>query len=491
MSWSWQLLLFASLLAAPGCAAMRAVGVLQEPETDLKNHHAAKTAWRRHAHLYKNGVVPHCDDFARGWKAGYFDVASGREGCTPLLPPSRYRGPRYQTPVGHAKAQAWFDGFEEGAGVAHDEGIGVFAYAPTRRPMPQPRTVPTSLRPRPASESAEQESVEPEILEPILIPAPSSNESDVVDPRANPDDMEPEESAPRAQEPEAVEHPTESPEPAIDAGEEAPGEAAEPGVGEDLDSPLLDEETDSALDGVLEEFGFPSAESEPAPVEAEPFQGDATPSPTEGSLFPEPTDPGEVPSLPTESEVFEPTAEPTPDPTFPVEEPQPQEAPQSPAEDDFNIEDLFGANHRQPASREGRPAPFLGNPGRLVGMRMAESTHETRPAAAEVTPQSYTPPLRNPESAPQMAFAAPAKQESTPKSPQRLESAPVRVRSAAPAATLEALGDSVKTDPTPHAGSEVHRHESGSSRPGAIDSEAKEGRDDRNRTLAALGWIEA
>ena len=118
MSWSWQFVLLACLAAAPGCSVMRAVGVLQEPSTDAKNHHLAKTAWRRHVGQY-DGVVPHCDDFARGWKAGYFDVASGREGCTPLLPPARYRGARYQNPDGHAKGQAWFDGFEQGAGVAH------------------------------------------------------------------------------------------------------------------------------------------------------------------------------------------------------------------------------------------------------------------------------------------------------------------------------------------------------------------------------------
>lgn len=454
----WILLI--AVLAAPGCAVMRTVGLLQEPETDAKNHHLAKAAWKRHEPYYEGMVA--CEDFARGWKAGYFDVASGRDGCLPLIPPARYRGARYQTPAGHARAQAWFDGFEEGASVAHDEGIGAFAYVPTRRPYPLPRVSNPSGEPTPAE--LRDDEAAPPLLEPL---PPERRKRRPTSPRESYDDPPPRtrDAAPSAADPRRG-APTETP-PRLTPIPETPSTTADDAPQEftqsdliDEPAPMMDEETDAAVDSLLEQFGI---EPEEPAIEA----------------------PGVLPEEPRSLEPPDSGVEPA------IE--TPEESPSESNPDGFQIEDLFGAAGRPSQefdAESSRPAPFVGEPGRLVGMRISQPATP----AAEVR---------------QMGFQQQAAQQPTqtvdvfqPKTPPT-ESSPAEPpprRSAwrspaAAAAALQALGQGMDGPPARPAAriptKQNHDYESGESRPGAIDFEAKQERDHRNRTLEALDWIDA
>lgn len=115
-----------SLSGLAGCAE------LQEVKIDFRNRYLAHEAWRDLREVY-------CDmnyekDFGRGFRTGYYDVASGGNGCPPILPPQRYWSVRYMSTEGRARTEAWFAGFRYGAMVAEQDGIGVFIELPTSLP---------------------------------------------------------------------------------------------------------------------------------------------------------------------------------------------------------------------------------------------------------------------------------------------------------------------------------------------------------------------
>ena len=73
------------------------------------------------------GSPEYPDDFKAGFLAGYANIASGGDGCTPSLPPRQYWSWRFQSPEGQAKVNAWFSGFPEGARAAEEDGVGSYA----------------------------------------------------------------------------------------------------------------------------------------------------------------------------------------------------------------------------------------------------------------------------------------------------------------------------------------------------------------------------
>lgn len=91
----------------------------------------ATSAWHSHKHCYAN--QKYLKDFARGFKAGYMDVASGRDGCTPAFAPREYWGWKYQSREGQARVAAWFSGYPYGAMAAEKEGIGNWTQIQTSR----------------------------------------------------------------------------------------------------------------------------------------------------------------------------------------------------------------------------------------------------------------------------------------------------------------------------------------------------------------------
>ncbi len=94
-----------------------------------KNYFSARRAWKTRAHCFEN--QKYIKDFARGFRAGYMDIADGGTGCTPTFPPREYWGWRYQSCEGQAKVSAWFSGFPHGARAAEEDGIGNYSQIQT------------------------------------------------------------------------------------------------------------------------------------------------------------------------------------------------------------------------------------------------------------------------------------------------------------------------------------------------------------------------
>lgn len=110
-----------------GCSSLQEAK--QEYLLGYRNTKLAEEAWKSMAGEYCNNLYN--VDFERGWKQGYYDVASGGTGCAPAIPPSRYWHIRYQNSCGHQRVMAWFNGYREGSLVAEQDGVAAFSAIPT------------------------------------------------------------------------------------------------------------------------------------------------------------------------------------------------------------------------------------------------------------------------------------------------------------------------------------------------------------------------
>jgi len=116
-----------ALLLCAGCTQ------LQEKAIEKHNRDAAWWAWGSASKAYRANGVPHGlrKHFGRGFREGYYQVASGGDGRLPLLPPTCYWGPDYQNEAGQAAIFAWFRGFEDGAIAAEQAGVGRWSQLPS------------------------------------------------------------------------------------------------------------------------------------------------------------------------------------------------------------------------------------------------------------------------------------------------------------------------------------------------------------------------
>lgn len=126
-----SLLVLAIALGASGCAEF------QELKIDNRNRYLAKEAWGSLQETYE--CMNFEKDFGRGFRQGYYDVASGGDGCPPVLPPRRYWSVRYMNMDGRARTEAWFSGFRYGALVAEQDGVGIFMQLPISVPSEDSR----------------------------------------------------------------------------------------------------------------------------------------------------------------------------------------------------------------------------------------------------------------------------------------------------------------------------------------------------------------
>jgi len=176
-------------------SASVAVGCTQIQDMRLE---ARQRRMARAAYVTSPGAcngVPHSVDYAKGFEDGYYDVASGGEGCPPPLPPKKYWGVSYQSPVGQEHVKAWFQGFRDGAAAAKADGAAAFgtiyisdehrngirraaeAEAAGKRLTPQPATSPNAI----PSGAVPPGAIPPtpgnpvQILGPIPGPIPSSS----------------------------------------------------------------------------------------------------------------------------------------------------------------------------------------------------------------------------------------------------------------------------------------------------------------------------
>jgi hypothetical protein len=57
-------------------------------------------------------------DYSSGWKAGYYDVATGGEGCPPVIAPKKYWKPPVFAEHDPSRRDDWYCGFQDGAAYA-------------------------------------------------------------------------------------------------------------------------------------------------------------------------------------------------------------------------------------------------------------------------------------------------------------------------------------------------------------------------------------
>src|SRR5262249_55924719 len=124
-------------VVASGCGLVgRAThNLTYETRCCLDRAHEAKRNRRWVAEAWAHGCAdggPRSGDYAQGFADGFLDyLEAGGSGEPPVLPPRRYWGSAYQTPVGRQLVDEWFAGFRHGAAVARDAGYRDLVTLPT------------------------------------------------------------------------------------------------------------------------------------------------------------------------------------------------------------------------------------------------------------------------------------------------------------------------------------------------------------------------
>jgi len=105
--------------AANGCHTTR--DALDDLSIRMRNRTCACQAW--HESGWKHVNPPYVEHFEDGFTAGYVDVASGKSGCLPPLPPRRYWSPSSLDSAGRQTSRAWYNGYAQGALAAQEDGV--------------------------------------------------------------------------------------------------------------------------------------------------------------------------------------------------------------------------------------------------------------------------------------------------------------------------------------------------------------------------------
>lgn len=113
------ILLLLLLAAANGCSATR--DSLDDLSIYVHNRTCACRAWHESGWARLN--PPHVKHFEDGFIAGYVDVASGKSGCPPPLPPRKYWSPSSLHSTGRRTSLAWYNGYSQGAASAQEDGV--------------------------------------------------------------------------------------------------------------------------------------------------------------------------------------------------------------------------------------------------------------------------------------------------------------------------------------------------------------------------------
>ena len=103
------LLTLAALGSLAGCASIE----------DCKYETGQKLrAWHAFEEYKHTCGSPLSIDYACGWKSGYYDVATGGNGCPPLTAPQRYWKPSQILARCDQDRKQWYIGFQDGAAYA-------------------------------------------------------------------------------------------------------------------------------------------------------------------------------------------------------------------------------------------------------------------------------------------------------------------------------------------------------------------------------------
>lgn len=139
-------------VTAHGCHATR--DALDDVSIGLRNRSCASRAWQKSG--WKQVNPPNVGHFEDGFTAGYVDVASGKSGCPPPLPPRKYWKPSPLDSPGRQASLAWYKGYAQGARSAQEDGIGGWSRLDgvepaAHEPWGQPNVVGGSIGPTQAS----------------------------------------------------------------------------------------------------------------------------------------------------------------------------------------------------------------------------------------------------------------------------------------------------------------------------------------------------
>ena len=132
-----------------------------------KNKKLARQAWLEVCQAY---MGTDCyEDFEDGFKKGYADLAYGRDGCPPVMPPRKYWKVKYRGEIG--RVDAWFEGYRHGVAVAREDGFAGLSRIPTSVP---PRPEPVIPHSAPTSDGLDHIPA-PELDEPPAVPSASDD----------------------------------------------------------------------------------------------------------------------------------------------------------------------------------------------------------------------------------------------------------------------------------------------------------------------------
>lgn len=100
---------FALFLSLSGCTA------LSDCKYEVGQKIRTKQAWHEFDGCHNQCFT--CD-YSSGWKAGYYDVATGGEGCPPVIAPKKYWKPPVFVEYDSSLRDDWYCGFQDGAAYA-------------------------------------------------------------------------------------------------------------------------------------------------------------------------------------------------------------------------------------------------------------------------------------------------------------------------------------------------------------------------------------
>ncbi len=154
-----------------GSGAVQAItqtDCIDEFMIDYRNRALAEKAWYRDKPQFCNHQ--YLKEFKEGFISGYIDVASGGNGCVPAIAPQKYWGWRYQSALGQAAVNAWFEGYPMGVRAAEKDGLGNWQQIPTMDATAAPPigtySAPVIISDRPAGEPYNPEqSLDVEMIE--------------------------------------------------------------------------------------------------------------------------------------------------------------------------------------------------------------------------------------------------------------------------------------------------------------------------------------
>lgn len=168
----------AVLTCATGCAGWK------DYTQHLVHKHQAHKAWQSTLASAYSGPCPW--DYKEGWKAGYYDVARGENGCVPAVPPQKYWDCKYQRPEGQLCVCTWFEGYRDGVEAARAMGAWYCRTIPASPTAVLPDRMACMTSPTYYSTWGEEGNVQPlpPVIEQGLVPEAGLEELDAPTPEA-------------------------------------------------------------------------------------------------------------------------------------------------------------------------------------------------------------------------------------------------------------------------------------------------------------------